>query len=75
MVVIAGDFNVPASRSATQDELTAEDWGFSQPAAEGIDQVIVRGASVAGVMRWPADRRRIDGRLLSDHAPVEARVK
>jgi endonuclease/exonuclease/phosphatase family metal-dependent hydrolase len=75
VVVIAGDFNVPASRSATQDELTGEDWGFSEPAAEGIDQVIVRGASVAGVMRWPVDRRRIDGRLLSDHAPVEARVR
>jgi hypothetical protein len=74
VVVLAGDFNVPAVRSATQAELTSGDWGFSQPAAEGIDQILVRGAPVEGVTRWPADRRRVDGRVLSDHTPVEARV-
>ena len=73
VVVLAGDFNVPAARSATQAELTSEEWGFSEP-AEGIDQILVRGASVEGVTRWPADRRRVDGRVLSDHTPVEARV-
>jgi endonuclease/exonuclease/phosphatase family metal-dependent hydrolase len=74
VVVIAGDFNVPVSRSATQAELAGEDWGFSEAAAEGIDQIIVRGASAGGVTRWPVDRRRVDGRVLSDHAPVEASV-
>ena len=74
VVVLAGDFNVPAVRSATQAELTNEDWGFSEPAAEGIDQILVRGASVDGVARWPVDRRRVEGRVLSDHTPVEARV-
>ena len=74
VVVLAGDFNVPAVRSATQAELTSEDWGFSEPAAEGIDQILVRGASVDGVARWPVDRRRVEGRVLSDHTPVEARV-
>ena len=73
VVVLAGDFNVPAARSATQAELTSEEWGFSEP-AEGIDQILVRGASVEGVTRWPAERRRVDGRVLSDHTPVEARV-
>jgi hypothetical protein len=34
----------------------------------------VRGASVEDLTRWPVDRRRVDGRVLSDHAPVEARV-
>jgi endonuclease/exonuclease/phosphatase family metal-dependent hydrolase len=74
IVVLAGDFNVPAARSATQSELTTPEWGFSEPSAEGIDQILVRGASVEDLTRWPVDRRRVDGRVLSDHAPVEARV-
>src|SRR5437762_12161272 len=74
VVVLAGDFNVPAGRSATQAELTGPQWGFSEPAREGIDQIMVRGASVEGITRWPRDRRRIDGRVLSDHAPVEVRL-
>jgi hypothetical protein len=74
IVVLAGDFNVPAARSATQAELTSEEWGFSEPTAEGIDQILVRGASVGGLTRWPRERRRVDGRILSDHTPVEARV-
>lgn len=74
VVVLAGDFNVPAARSATQGELTSGDWGFSEPVAEGIDQIMVRGASVEAVERWPRDRRCVNGRVLSDHTPVEARV-
>jgi endonuclease/exonuclease/phosphatase family metal-dependent hydrolase len=74
IVVLAGDFNVPAARSATQAELTSEEWGFSEPAGEGIDQVLVRGTPVESLVRWPVDRRRVDGRVLSDHAPVEARL-
>jgi endonuclease/exonuclease/phosphatase family metal-dependent hydrolase len=74
VVVLAGDFNVPAGRSATQAELAGPQWGFSEPAREGIDQIMVRGASVEGITRWPRDRRRIDGRVLSDHAPVEVRL-
>jgi len=74
IVVLAGDFNVPAARSATQAELTSEEWGFSEPIAEGIDQILVRGASVDSLTRWPRERRLLDGRVLSDHTPVEARV-
>jgi len=74
VVVLAGDFNVPAARSATQAELASNEWGFSEPAAEGIDQILVRGAPVDGLTRWPVGRRRVDGRVLSDHTPVEARV-
>ena len=74
VVVLAGDFNVPAARSATQAELTTEEWGFSEPVTEGIDQILVRGASVEELTRWPAERRRVHGRELSDHTPVEARV-
>jgi endonuclease/exonuclease/phosphatase family metal-dependent hydrolase len=74
VVVLAGDFNIPAARSTTQAELTSAEWGFSEPLGEGIDQILVRGARVRSVERWPRDRRRVDGRILSDHTPVEARI-
>jgi endonuclease/exonuclease/phosphatase family metal-dependent hydrolase len=74
VVVLAGDFNVPAARSATQPELASPEWGFSEPLDEGIDQILVRGATVTEIVRWPRDRRRLDGRVLSDHTPVEARA-
>lgn len=69
-VVLAGDFNVTFDRSRTLHDLTTE-WGFSQPGS-GIDQVLARGFAVDGPRRWPPERRRRGGRLLSDHAPVEA---
>jgi endonuclease/exonuclease/phosphatase family metal-dependent hydrolase len=75
VVVLAGDFNVPAAHSATQAELTGEDWGFSEPAGEGIDQILVRGAALESLERWPRERRRVGGRVLSDHTPVEARIR
>jgi hypothetical protein len=74
LVVLAGDFNVPAARSATQSELTSEEWGFSEPASKGIDQILVRGASRVELTRWPIERRRVGGRVLSDHTPVDASI-
>jgi endonuclease/exonuclease/phosphatase family metal-dependent hydrolase len=74
VVVLAGDFNVPAVRSATQAELATAEWGFSEPVAEGIDQILVRGAKLSELACWPRDRRRLDGRVLSDHTPVEVRA-
>jgi Endonuclease/Exonuclease/phosphatase family len=75
VVVLAGDFNVPAARSATQAELTNGDWSFSDPLSEGIDQILVHGAALDSLERWPRERRRLDGRVLSDHAPVEAETR
>jgi endonuclease/exonuclease/phosphatase family metal-dependent hydrolase len=74
VVVLAGDFNVPPSRSATQAVLTGGDWGFASADVDGIDRILVRGAPLDGALRWPAERRRVDGHLLSDHTPVEARI-
>jgi endonuclease/exonuclease/phosphatase family metal-dependent hydrolase len=74
IVVLAGDFNVPASRSGAQAELSSPEWGFSAPLDEGIDQILVRGASLDSVVRWPAERRRVDGHVLSDHTPVDAKL-
>jgi endonuclease/exonuclease/phosphatase family metal-dependent hydrolase len=63
-VVLCGDFNVP--------RFTVPE--YSSP-IEGIDQILVRGLTILrGSEPWPKERRQVDGRLLSDHAPVEAEV-
>jgi endonuclease/exonuclease/phosphatase family metal-dependent hydrolase len=63
-LVLAGDFNLGAPRLR----------GFSEP-GEGIDHVLVRGASAGPVAAWPRERRTVDGIVLSDHAPVECLVE
>jgi endonuclease/exonuclease/phosphatase family metal-dependent hydrolase len=72
-VLLCGDFNVAGDRSRTLADLAGPEWGFSA-AGKGIDHVLVRGAEAGPPRRWPPERRRVDGRLLSDHAPVEVRV-
>jgi endonuclease/exonuclease/phosphatase family metal-dependent hydrolase len=62
--VVAGDFNLPGEGLP----------GFSTPLPESIDQVLVRGLPASAPVRWPDERRRLGGRLLSDHAPVELRI-
>jgi endonuclease/exonuclease/phosphatase family metal-dependent hydrolase len=70
-IVLCGDLNVRPGEGAIYDELRAH--GFSEP-APGIDQILVRGLSATPPFVWPEERRRVDGRLLSDHAPVELTV-
>lgn len=72
VVVLAGDFNQEPD-SPVLHELTSDEWGFSG-AGPGIDHILVRGAQASELRRWPDDRRRRDGRLLSDHAPVEVTI-
>lgn len=63
-VVLCGDFNVSAHAVE----------GFSPPIA-GLDQILVRGLELVEPARaWEPGRRALGGRLLSDHAPVEAVV-
>ncbi|MBD0328902.1 MAG: endonuclease/exonuclease/phosphatase family protein [Thermoleophilia bacterium] len=71
--VLAGDFNARTATSWTLRELAKPDWGF-RGGGRGIDHVLARGADVGPVTTWPAARRRRNGLLLSDHAPVEAVV-
>jgi endonuclease/exonuclease/phosphatase family metal-dependent hydrolase len=48
--------------------------GFTEPIA-GIDQILARGLELErGPEAWPEERRRVNGSVLSDHAPVEAVV-
>jgi endonuclease/exonuclease/phosphatase family metal-dependent hydrolase len=69
-LVVAGDFNLTATSPAVL-ELTEA--GFS-PAAPGIDHVLVRGAPSTPPDVWPEDRRSVNGRVLSDHPPVELEI-
>jgi len=62
--LLCGDFNVP--------RFTVPE--FSPP-IEGIDQILAKGLEFElGPGAWALERRRVNGHLLSDHAPVEAVV-
>jgi endonuclease/exonuclease/phosphatase family metal-dependent hydrolase len=65
--VLAGDLNLRPPRLAG-----LRDFGFAGP-GPGIDHVLVRGDATPTTV-WPEERRRIDGVLVSDHAPVEATI-
>lgn len=64
-VVLAGDVNLRPPYDLE---------GFSEPLAGSIDQILVRGLPATPPVAWPAERRRMRGKLLSDHAPVEVTV-
>jgi len=71
VLVLAGDFNVIREHSSTLPKLA--EWGFTKPIS-WLDQVLVRGAPSTPAHRWPDERRRLQGKLLSDHAPVEVTI-
>jgi endonuclease/exonuclease/phosphatase family metal-dependent hydrolase len=64
--VLAGDFNLRAEHLAD-----LPGWSELGP---GIDHVLVRGLAASPLVTWPEERRRQNGRVLSDHAPVEVTV-
>jgi endonuclease/exonuclease/phosphatase family metal-dependent hydrolase len=64
--VLAGDFNLRAEHLR---ELPG--WSALGP---GIDHVLVRKLEASPLEVWPPERRRHDGAVLSDHAPVEVRI-
>jgi endonuclease/exonuclease/phosphatase family metal-dependent hydrolase len=74
-VVLGGDFNLSLRTSRTLAELMTSEWGFSGATPRGIDHVLVRGLRAGEARVWPAEWREYDGRLLSDHAPVEMDVE
>ena len=74
-IVLGGDFNVTVVSSPTLRALSTPEWGFSA-ARPGVDHVLVRGLTVTSPeTRWPDERRRVDARLMSDHAPVDVVVE
>jgi endonuclease/exonuclease/phosphatase family metal-dependent hydrolase len=72
-VVLAGDLNVRAASSRALPELAA--WGFRHAGGSVVDHVLVRGLETGPVVRWADGRRTLDGRLLSDHAPLEVTIE
>jgi endonuclease/exonuclease/phosphatase family metal-dependent hydrolase len=66
VVVAGGDFNLD------RRSLTLPD-GYSEP-GPWIDHVLVRGARPSALHVWPDARRRRDGIVLSDHAPIELEI-
>ena len=73
-VLLGGDFNVTVKSSCTLAELTGPEWGFKGGAPTGIDHILVRGLPVGRAVRWEPGRRMHEGRLFSDHAPVDVEV-
>ena len=73
-VILAGDFNLTVRNSRTLPRLTGREWGFEGATETGIDHILVRGLEAGEASRWPDGRRRVGGRLLSDHSPVEREV-
>jgi endonuclease/exonuclease/phosphatase family metal-dependent hydrolase len=70
--IVAGDANLRPGHGATYGLLRQR--GFSEPLPGSIDQILVRGLPSTKPIAWPEERRRVGGRLLSDHAPVELTV-
>jgi endonuclease/exonuclease/phosphatase family metal-dependent hydrolase len=69
-IVLAGDFNLTSASQGLQELVGV---GYSPPGS-GIDHIMVRGAPSTPLEVWPVERRTIDGRVLSDHPPVELYV-
>jgi endonuclease/exonuclease/phosphatase family metal-dependent hydrolase len=73
VLVVGGDLNQSVGNSRLLS--TVVDRGFSSPGPR-IDHILVRAAELERPLTvWPTDRRRADGRLLSDHAPVELTIR
>jgi endonuclease/exonuclease/phosphatase family metal-dependent hydrolase len=70
-VLLCGDFNLSLRNSRTLPQLVASEWGFDGATPLGIDHVLSRGLALGPPLHWPESRRRLHGRLLSDHAPVD----
>lgn len=69
--VLAGDYNVREGTSRALPELRT--WGFAGGGTV-VDHILARGVPIGPVARWDDERRRVDGRLLSDHAPLEVTI-
>ena len=73
-IVLGGDFNVTVESSQVLPQLVGADWGFGGATPAAIDHILVRRLEAGEPFRWPDERRRVGGRVLSDHAPVEREV-
>ena len=73
-ILLCGDFNLSMRNSRTLPDLMSAEWGFSGATPTGIDHILVRGLRARPAQIWPVEQRTRDGRVLSDHAPVDREV-
>ena len=61
---------------AGEARVLAGDFNLRDPELPGpnIDHVVVAGVAHGDLEVWPEERRRKNGLVLSDHAPVEVRL-
>ena len=74
-LLLCGDFNLTVHNSRGLRELMTPEWGFAGATPTGIDHILVRGLPAEPPVVWPVERRTSDGRILSDHAPVDVEVE
>lgn len=62
--------------AAGDARVLAGDFNLTDPDLPGpnIDHIVVAGAGHGPLEVWPEERRRQNGAVLSDHAPVEVRI-
>jgi endonuclease/exonuclease/phosphatase family metal-dependent hydrolase len=74
-VLLCGDFNLSVRFSRTLADLAGPDWRLTGATPTGIDHILMRGLRAGAPERWAEHLRRHEGRLLSDHAPVDLEVR
>jgi endonuclease/exonuclease/phosphatase family metal-dependent hydrolase len=72
-VLLCGDFNATLRTSRVLPQLVGPEWGFDGATRGSIDHILCRNIALGPPTVWGEERRRLNGRLLSDHAPVERR--
>jgi endonuclease/exonuclease/phosphatase family metal-dependent hydrolase len=67
---------VEALASGGEPRILAGDFNLRDPELPGpnIDHIVVAGIDHGPLEVWPLERRRHNGAVLSDHAPVEMRI-
>lgn len=67
---------VQAMAEGGEARALAGDFNLRDPDLPGpnIDHIVVAGTAHGPLEVWPLDRRRHNGAVLSDHAPVEMRI-
>jgi endonuclease/exonuclease/phosphatase family metal-dependent hydrolase len=75
IVIVAGDFNVVRTQSATIAELESlpPESRWDDRGAH-VDHVLLRGAPAASARVWSREERTVEGRLLSNHYPIEITI-
>jgi endonuclease/exonuclease/phosphatase family metal-dependent hydrolase len=73
-VIFAGDFNTTLEASETLRDLTTRPDERYSATGPAVDHILIRGTIPSAIRVWSDEERIYNGRLLSDHAPVEVEI-